>query len=208
MIKVGLTGARYSGKDAVAKVFKQIGVPVFDADTVLKFILNFDIAVNKDILDNYGKYIFTGPGAMIDPEAIKSQQDFDRLVDFAEYSLNCAFERFLHENRESIYTIFHSSILFERGWDKGMDYNISVFTPDVVRKQRAELFDRKSREKIDKLASTEMDPTQKNSSSDYVIHNYEMASSIFGDAVSQVCKIDQQIVDKFLDQKEWLKVLD
>ena len=41
MIEIGLTGCRYSGKTSVSKMFKQIGVPVFDADTILKFILNF-----------------------------------------------------------------------------------------------------------------------------------------------------------------------
>jgi len=39
MIKVGLSGNRYSGKTAVSKMFKQIGIPVFDADIVLKFII-------------------------------------------------------------------------------------------------------------------------------------------------------------------------
>ena len=42
MIKVGLSGNRYAGKDAVSRLFEQIRVPVFDADIVLKFILNYN----------------------------------------------------------------------------------------------------------------------------------------------------------------------
>ena len=41
MLEIALTGCRYSGKTTIANKFKKIGVPVFDADTVLKFILNF-----------------------------------------------------------------------------------------------------------------------------------------------------------------------
>jgi len=214
MIKVGLTGNRYSGKNAISKAFSQIGIPVFDADTVLKFILNFDVAVNKDILDNYGKYIFTGHGATIDPKAVKSKQDFDRLIDFAEYALNCAYERFSEENKQSIYTIFHSSILFERGWNESMDHTIYVFAPSSVRTERAERDEmqkkgvKASRSKIEALMASEMDPLQKTPMSDFVIHNYESASAAFGDSISQVSKIDQEIVDKFLDQKEWLKTQD
>lgn len=208
MIKVGLTGARYSGKDAVAKAFRQIGVPVFDADTVLKFIINFDVEVNKDILDNYGKYIFTGPGATIDPKTIEGEKGFDRLIDFAEFALNSAYERFVKENRESIYTIFHSSILFERGWNESMDYNINVFCPNEYRIERAERAEKISRSMIEKLIASEKDQFTKNTLSDFVIHNYELSASAFGDSTMQICKIDQQIVDKFLDQKEWLKVLD
>jgi len=208
MIKVALTGSRYSGKDSVAKAFRQIGVPVFEADTVLKFILNFDVSVNKDILDNYGKYIFTGPGATIDPKSIKSKKDFDRLIDFAEYPLNCAYERFREENRESIYTIFHSSILFERGWNESMDHTIAVFAPSSICAERAERAEKSSRAKIEALMSCEMDPLQKTQLADFVIHNFESASAAFGDSVMQICKIDQKIVDKFLDQKEWLKAID
>jgi dephospho-CoA kinase len=46
MIKVGLSG-RYSGKDRTARVFKQIGVPIFEADVILKFILNY----NEELID-------------------------------------------------------------------------------------------------------------------------------------------------------------
>ena len=207
MVKVGLTGARYSGKDAAAKAFAQIGVPVFDADTLLKYILNFDIEVNKKIMDGYGRYIFTGAGATIDPREIRSKSDFERLIEFAEPSLIKAYDRFREKNRESIYTIFHSSILFERGWNEAMDYSISVFSPDAERISRAMLAEKLTRPKIESLISSEMDPLQKSKLSDFVVHNYESAASVFGDSIMQVCKIDQQIVDKFLDKKQWLDVV-
>ena len=40
MLEIALTGCRYSGKSSVSKLFRKIGVPVFDSDTILKFILN------------------------------------------------------------------------------------------------------------------------------------------------------------------------
>jgi len=202
MIKVGLTGNRYSGKNAIAKAFAQIGIPVFDADTVLKFILNFDVAVNKDILDNYGKYVFTGPGATIDPKAVNSEKDFDRLIDFAEYALNCAYERFREENKQSIYTIFHSSIVFERGWNSAFDYNISAFAPKQERCVRAQIAEGKSSSEIESMMSIEMDPLVKNSISDFVVHAYDQSIGAFGTLPDQVCKIDQKIVDAFLGNKE------
>jgi dephospho-CoA kinase len=38
--------SRYSGKDRT-RVFKQIGVPIFEADVILKFILNY----NEELID-------------------------------------------------------------------------------------------------------------------------------------------------------------
>ena len=45
MIKIGLTGNRYSGKDRVCKIFEQISIPVFQADVVLKFIINHNFEI-------------------------------------------------------------------------------------------------------------------------------------------------------------------
>jgi dephospho-CoA kinase len=51
MIKVGLSGNRYSGKNRIAKIFTQIGVPVFEADVILKFILNHNHELQAEIVD-------------------------------------------------------------------------------------------------------------------------------------------------------------
>lgn len=206
MIKIGLTGNRYSGKDTVAKLFEQIKIPVFNADVILKFILNFDINVNKDILDNYGEYIFTGPESMIDPKKIRSKKDFDKLINFAEFELKRAFERFKLDNRQSVYVIFHSSILFERGWDKEMDFNINVFAPKDVRSLRCQKITKKSSYSVSELMKGEMDDLLKNKLSDYMIHNYASASIAFGDVCDQVNRIDQKIIDEYLIKEQTFPV--
>ena len=204
MIKIGLTGNRYSGKDTISRLFEQIKVPVFNADVILKFILNFDINVNKDILDNYGEYIFTGPESMIDPKKIRSKKDFDKLVNFAEFELKRAYERFRLEHKQSVYTIFHSSILFERGWDKDMDYTINVFAPKDVRGLRCEKITKQSAYNISELMKGEMDDLFKNKLADYTIHNYSSCAIAFGDTCDQVNRIDQKIIDKYLIKEQTL----
>jgi dephospho-CoA kinase len=206
MVKIGLTGNRYSGKDATAKLFEQIKIPVFNADVILKFILNFDINVNKDILDNYGEYIFTGPDSMIDPKKIRSKKDFDKLVNFAEFELKRAYERFRLENRQSVYSIFHSSILCERGWDKDMDFNINVFAPKDIRSARCAKVTGQSTYAISELFKGEMDDLVKNKMSDYMIHNYPSATIAFGDSCDQVNKIDRKIIDKYLIKEQTFPV--
>lgn len=206
MVKIGLTGNRYSGKDATARLFEQIKIPVFNADVILKFILNFDINVNKDILDNYGEYIFTGPDSMIDPKKIRSKKDFDKLVNFAEFELKRAYERFILENRQSVYTIFHSSILFERGWDKDMDFNINVFAPKDIRSARCAKVTGQSAYVISELFKGEMDDLVKNKMSDYMIHNYPSATIAFGDSCDQVNRIDRKIIDKYLIKEQTFPV--
>ena len=83
MLEIGLTGCRYSGKTSVSKMFKQIGVPVFDADTVLKFILNFRTYVDEPIRSNVGSFVYTA--GFLDPAAFITDSIFDRTIDVVEF---------------------------------------------------------------------------------------------------------------------------
>ncbi|HRQ50807.1 MAG TPA: dephospho-CoA kinase, partial [Agriterribacter sp.] len=42
MLKAGLTGGIGSGKSTVARVFELLGIPVYNADSAAKTILNED----------------------------------------------------------------------------------------------------------------------------------------------------------------------
>lgn len=197
MICVGLSGNRYSGKDRVAKLFKQISIPVFDADVVLKFILNYNYELQNDVIQKIGYDYFDNNGKL-DPEKVKNDLIFDKVIDSVEDDLLKAYKRFSERNKQSIYTIFHSSILFERGWNEIFDYNINVFSPTNDRLERCKRLTNKTVSSIYKLAQNEMGDLDKNKLSNFVIHNYNDVNLTIGDTLTQVNKIDQNIIDEFL----------
>ena len=93
MIKVGLTGNRFSGKDTVCKLFEQIGVPVFNADVVLKFILNYNYEINYKIRNVFGD-VFSLKGDLLDISKFSDQKKFNDLIDIIEYELLNAYDVF------------------------------------------------------------------------------------------------------------------
>lgn len=200
MLKIGLTGNRYSGKDITARLFEQINIPVFHADIILKFILNYNSEIQHKIRTKVGTGIFKNDG-ILDEKMIILSGAFDKILDQAEFELFKAYEKFRLKNKQSIYSIFHSSILFERGWNEKMDFNINVFSPTTERIERFKYLN------PDKLISdiyhnisTEMGDLDKNQKADYIIHNYEdVDRKVFGDLLTQVNKIDQRIIDKYLN---------
>ncbi len=194
MVKIGLTGNKFSGKNTICKMFKQIGVPVFDADVVLKFILLHDLPTIKIIKDKYGSRFLDG--YFLDKSKIKSKDDFDLIVDCAENSLMKAYEKFNSKNH--IYTIFKSSILFEREWNKDMDYSVNIFCPKIHRMER---YKEMTGLKVSDIAynlRNEVDDLKKNSMSNFVIHNYEGNNS----PLDQVNKIDSFVIDEYLNRKK------
>ncbi len=204
MIKVGLSGNRYSGKSRVANLFKQIGIPVFDADTVLRFILNYNWELLGEIKHELGSEIFQGD--YLNFREIKNPEVFNNVLKLVEPDILRAYDRF-NKKQNSIYTIFHSSILFERGWDKNMDRSISVFSSHTDRISRCKQLTKMGLLVINDLSKTEMDPLEKNRLSDYTIHNYNDETSAFGDTFNQVCKVDQKIIDTYLFNEATKRVM-
>ena len=127
MIKVGLSGNRYSGKDRVSTLFSQISIPVFEADIVMKFILMHNYELQNDIMNKIGYDYFNAEG-QLDFDKVKNGKVFGSILTIIEKDLLNAYKRFSERHKESIYTIFHSSCLFEAGWNKKMHYNITVFS--------------------------------------------------------------------------------
>jgi dephospho-CoA kinase len=200
MIKVGLSGNRYSGKTRVSKLFKQISIPVFDADLVLKFILNYNYELQNDIIQLIGYDYFDHLGRL-DTNKVKDDGIFDKIIDSVENDLFKAYDTFNKRNKNSIYTIFKSSILFERGWDKKMTYNINVFSTTNDRLERCKSLTNKTISSIYRLAQNEMKDLDKNSLSKFVIHNYNEVNLTIGDTLTQVNRIDQKIIDSYLKRE-------
>lgn len=204
MLKVGLSGSRYSGKDRTVKVFKQIGVPVFEVDVILKFILNY----NEELIDlikvKIGAQYFTKDE--LDFTKIKNKEVFDKVLKVVEYDLFKTYDTFMKKNDKAIYTIFHSSILFESEWYKKMDKNITVFSTKTDRIKRCKYKTNNGLMLINDLAKTEMDSLDKNILADYTIHNYNDVSISFGDILKQVDTIDMKIVEGYLYDKNMEKV--
>jgi dephospho-CoA kinase len=194
MIKVGLSGNRYSGKTSICKMFKQIGIPVFDADIVLKFIIGHSLETNKIIKEKIGDHIFKNGD--LDSKCI-SDSDFQEILYYATFELMKAYDNFNEKNKQSIYSIFHSSFLFETNWIDNMDYNINVFCPKLERMQRCKEMTKMKFSNISYMLRNEIDDLDKNKKSVYVIHNYSGT-----DPLTQVNKIDQNIIDIYLKNEQ------
>ena len=192
LLSIGLTGSRCSGKDGIAKLFRQLGVPVFDADAIIKYILNYRQSMPESVRKAFGReYTF---GSYINPIAFDTDAKFESLIDLIEFELFEGYEKFRNKYKDKQYTIFHSSIIFEKNWSKKFDRVISVFSPKEDRIYRYKNLTGDNLQTIHAIFSREIDEIKKNQSSDFVIHNYTDAP----DALKQVDNIDDSIIDYYL----------
>ena len=194
LLSIGLTGSRCSGKDGITKLFRQLGVPVFDADAIIKYILNYRQSMPESVRKAFGReYTFE---SYINPIAFDTDAKFESLLDLIEFELFEGYEKFRNKHKDKQYTIFHSSIIYEKNWSKKFDRVICVFTPKQDRINRYKSLTDDNLQTIHDIFSREMNEIQKNQSSDFIIHNYEDAPDI----LKQVSNIDDKIVDYYLEK--------
>jgi dephospho-CoA kinase len=199
LLSIGLTGCRFSGKDVVSKLFRQLGVPVFDADVVVKYLLNYRDSMPESVRKAFGlEYVF---GEYINPIAFDTDEKFSSLIDLIEFEVFESYDRFCKKHKDNQYTIFHSSIIHEKNWSKKFDRVICVFTPKDVRIERYKRETGDRLETIWSIFNKEMNETHKNQMSDFIIHNYEDAPDI----LKQVKNVDDKIVDVYLEKYYQLK---
>jgi dephospho-CoA kinase len=132
-MKVGLTGSYLSGHDKAMDIFRKMGVPVFDADMFLTYIINRSDDHKRMIRHNLPNNFFIAD--TIDLHCFKKNNDFDRLLDLVEFDILKAYEKFRIENINSYYTIFKYSYIFERGLNESMSKVIYCHKERDIRKR-------------------------------------------------------------------------
>ena len=64
VLTIALTGGIGSGKTSIASIFKSLGVPIIDSDTISKEIILPGKPCFKDIVNEFGKEILTNKGTI------------------------------------------------------------------------------------------------------------------------------------------------
>lgn len=125
MLKIGLTSSKYCNTDIVINKFKELGVPVFDADVIAKFLIHYDDDVIQETKNKFGADVWYN--GVLQRMYFNSNDDIDKLIDIIFLKLIKSYERFRLKHINDNYVIFKSSFLFERMIDKSMNVNILVF---------------------------------------------------------------------------------
>ena len=173
MIKVGITGGIGSGKSIICEVFKQLKVPVYNADVEAKNIINTDIAVQKRIKEKFGPSVFSDNELnrkKLAEIVFNDSSALTKLNNIVHPVVNLHFQNWLKQ-QESPYILKEAAILFESGTYKNMDYIITVDAPEKLRIERVMKRDGISEAEVKKRMKHQISEEEKIKLSDFIIYN-------------------------------------
>ncbi len=174
MIKVGITGGIGSGKSTACKVFRTLGVPVFEADPIAKHLMNTNTEIHNQLILLFGAAVFL-PDHTIDRKYL-SALVFNNPTLLAQLNetvhpfVRAEFDAWCRK-QESIYILHEAAILFESGFYKMMDKTITVVTSEEERIQRVMKRDGTTRELVKQRIQNQWTDQQRINFADFVINN-------------------------------------
>jgi dephospho-CoA kinase len=175
MFKIGITGGIGSGKTTVAKVFQTLGIPVFDADTEAKNIMQNDENIRRQLVQHFGEKVFEN-GQLnrqyLSSVVFNDKEKLRTLNGIVHPATIRAADEWM-QKQNAPYAVKEAALLFESGSNKNLDVVIGVQAPLEMRIRRTMQRSNLSRRQIMERMEMQMDETEKMRLCDYVVVNDE-----------------------------------
>lgn len=191
MLKIGITGGIGSGKSTVSNIFKVLGIPVFDADSEAKNIMETNADVKRKLIEEFGNEVFI--------EGKLNRKHLSSIVFVDTYKLEklnaivhpAAIEAGLNwaAKQTAPYIIKEAALMFEAGSATNLDFVIGVYAPQALRLKRVMHRDNFGRHDVLNRMSKQINETIKMRLCDFVVINDEQQLLI-----PQVLKLHEQFL--------------
>jgi dephospho-CoA kinase len=170
-LTIGLTGSIGMGKSAVAAMFADEGVPVFDADAAVH---KLQAAGGELVAEIEALFAGTTGPEGVDRKALGAAVlgDRDRLARL-EALIHPAVARhraaFLREHADVDMVLYDIPLLFETGGDEHVDVTVVVSAPAQAQRSRVLARPGMTTERFEHILALQMHDTDKRARADHII---------------------------------------
>lgn len=193
MLRVGITGGIGSGKSTVARVFEVLGIPVYNADTAARQLMNEDDTLRQAIRQHFGEDSYKDG---ILNRSYLAARVFDNpeklaLLNSLTHPATIRHAEEWMQRQQAPYTLKEAALIFESGSSAQLDFVIGVYAPQALRIVRVTGRDQISREEVLKRMQRQIDETIKMKLCDAVIINDDQHP-----VIPQVLTLHQQLLQR------------
>ena len=171
MIKIALTGSIGMGKSSVARMFERAGIPVFDADAVVRALQGPGGSLVEPIGARFPEAVRDG---QLDRERLAGivLEDPARLAELEAIvhpAVQAARDDFVRDHSQALALLFEIPLLFETGGEVGFDTVVVVSAPPEI--QRARVLGRPGMTpaRLDSILARQAPDADKRARADFVI---------------------------------------
>ena len=206
MIILGLTGSIAMGKSETAKMFREFGVPVFDADAIVHKAQAKDgvaIAAIDELFEGVVKDGILDRaklGAIVFADRPKLADLVNIMTPIIRQARAAFFDKAIAAGDKMI--VLDEPLLFENGGDKHCDAIVVVSAPEHIQRERALAREVMTEEKLDQILAQQLPDTEKRTKADYVIETdkgLDHARKAVKKIIAKVSKIKASAYKEYWD---------
>lgn len=178
-LQIGITGGIGSGKSLVCKIFQQLGVLVYDADSHAKNLMTTDGILITAIKKEFGDLSYHPDGTLnrsyLANHVFHDERKLALLNSLVHPRVKLDYEQWVNRHNTYMYILKEAALLFEAGTEKGLDKIIVIHSPEALRIQRVQQRDaHRTVEQIKAIVEKQMPEDEKLKRADHIIVNDEM----------------------------------
>jgi len=175
---IGLTGGIGSGKSTIAKVFANLGIPVFDADNTAKTLMNSNPIVKEKLIAAFGAEVYTNDNQILNraylSKLVFSDQHKLALLNSIVHPITIQAALDWAATQNTPYVIKEAALFFESGATVGVHKIIGVSASKAVRINRVMKRDHCSKAEVEQRMTHQIEESLKMKLCDWVIVNDDL----------------------------------
>ncbi|MGY3088397.1 dephospho-CoA kinase [Hymenobacter sp. UYAg731] len=178
MLRIGITGGIGSGKSIVSRLFHALGVPIYDADTRARWVMENDAELRQQLTASFGPDTYDVAGRLNRPvlagTVFNNPALLAQLNSLVHPHVGTDFERWAREQAQAghAYVLKEAALLFEAGSYRQLDRVITVFAPLAVRAARVLRRDpHRSTADVQAIMAKQLSEEEKIARANYVLTN-------------------------------------
>jgi dephospho-CoA kinase len=190
-LQIGITGGIGSGKSLLSKIFRCLGVPVYDADSRAKYVMTTDGILLQQIKKEFGELSFEN-GVLnrtyISKLVFENPENLKILNSLVHPRVAEDYKDWVNSHRQHTYVLKEAALMFESKSNISMDGIIVVSAPEDVRIRRVlERDPHRTENDVKKIIKSQMPESDKVKLANFVINNDESEL-----VIPQVLKLHHQ----------------
>ena len=178
MLRIGITGGIGSGKSIASRLFHALGVPVYDADSRARWLMEHGTALRQQLIEAFGPTTYSPAGHLNRPvlagTVFGNPERLALLNALVHPHVGTDFEQWATVQQQAghAYVLKEAALLFEAGSYKQLDRIITVYAPLPVRQARVLQRDpHRTPAEVQAIMAKQLSEEEKMQRADYVLTN-------------------------------------
>lgn len=177
---IGITGGIGSGKSLICKIFSTMNIPIYDADSRAKYLINKDISLKNSIKKLLGTNAYTPADeynrAWVASQVFNNSDLLKQLNSLVHPCVHKDAHQWVKKYPQSPFLLYEAALMTAAGNNNMFHKVIVVKAPIDLRIKRIQARDERSEQEIIAIIARQISDEERLKIADYVIENDDKKS--------------------------------